>query len=176
VYRRLGSCFPGGKKLSPGLRRVIVITGSFHENLIWKLQVAATSYGIRLDHVVVGSDKEFVYKYKGMARRYQGIWLLPDNRVLSRRAMREVMSYSVRHGKQAMVFSPPLLSIGGLISAEPRPGDVAEQVLNRLHSIASDADIPGPDVTELTRTRFKVNNVVARQIGLKPVEEERDGA
>ena len=86
------------------------------------------------------------------------------------------MSYSVRHGKQAMIFSPRLLSIGGMISAEPRPGDVAKQVLNRLRSIANDAEIPGPDVTELTGTRFKANNVVVRPFGLEPIEEERDGA
>lgn len=86
------------------------------------------------------------------------------------------MSYSVRHGKQAMIFSPQLLSIGGLISAEPRPDDAAKQVLNRLHSITNDAEIPGPDVTELTGTRFKANTVVVRPFGLKQIEEERDGA
>lgn len=86
------------------------------------------------------------------------------------------MSYSVRHGKQVVVLSPQLLSIGGLLNAEPRPGDVAKQVLNRLRSIANDAEIPGPDVTKLTRIRFKANSVVVRPFGLKPAEEQRDGA
>lgn len=168
--------FSRWKRLSPGLRRVIVISGPFHEGLIRKAQSAASKNGIRLDHVVVRSDKEFVYQYKKMVGRFQGTWLLPDNRVLSRAAMREVMSYSVRHGKQVMVFNPQLLPIGGLISAEPRPDDVAAQALNRLRNVAGGADIPGPDVTGLTKTRFKINKVVARQLGLMSAEGKRGGA
>ena len=124
--------FTKWKTLSPSLRRVVTITGPMHKSLIAHAKNAAAKEGIRLDHMVVRSDKEFRYTFKNRVGKYQGIWLLPDNRVLSRSTMREVMSYSIRHGKQVAVFNPQLLSIGGLISAEPVPEDVAVRVLDRL--------------------------------------------
>jgi len=116
--------------------------------------------------MVVRSDKEFIYTYKQNAGKYHGLWLLPDNRVLSRKAIRDVMSYSVKHGKQVMVFSPQLLQIGGLVSASANADDVAEQVYRRLQDGAGEPNIPGPAVTPLTRADFRINRVMAGQLGI----------
>jgi hypothetical protein len=67
------------------------------------------------------------------------------------------------------VFNPQLLAIGGLISAEPKPEDVANQVIRRLRQANTKTGIPGPDVTALGQTRFQINTVLARQLGLKSV-------
>ncbi|MCG6975520.1 MAG: hypothetical protein LJE56_03825 [Acidiferrobacterales bacterium] len=160
--------FTKWKTLSPSLRRVVTITGPMHKSLIAHAKNAAAKEGIRLDHMVVRSDKEFRYTFKNRVGKYQGIWLLPDNRVLSRSTMREVMSYSIRHGKQVAVFNPQLLSIGGLISAEPVPEDVAVRVLDRLRKARPGAAIPGPGVVPLGKTRFQINKVLVRQLGLTP--------
>jgi ABC-type uncharacterized transport system substrate-binding protein len=160
--------FEKWKSLAPSLRHVVTITGPTHKNLIADAKQAAAGQGVRLAHIVVRSDKEFRYTIKNRVGKYQGIWLLPDNRVLSRSTMREVMSYSVRHGKQVAVFNPQLLSIGGLISAEPVPEDVAARVLDRLRAARRGAGIPGPAMTPLGKTRFQINKVLARQLGLTP--------
>jgi len=157
------------KALSPSLRRVVTITGPYHKHLVAAAKAAAAKQGIGLDHIVVRSDKEFRYTFKNRVVNYQGVWLLPDNRILSRSAMHEVMSYSVRNGKQVAVFNPQLLAIGGLISAEPKPEDVANQVIRRLRQANAKTGIPGPDVTALGQTRFQINTVLARQLGLKSV-------
>lgn len=157
------------KSLSPKLGSVLVITGPLHRAALREAQYDARRHGIQLRHMVVRSDKEFVYVYKQNADKYHGLWLLPDNRVLSRKAMHDVMSYSVKHGKQVMVFSPQLLQIGGLLSAVAIADDVAEQVYRRLEDGAGEPNIPGPAVTRLTRADFKINRVVAKQLGLMKI-------
>jgi len=57
-------------------------------------------YQIRLDHVEAGSDKETLYAYKTTLAEIQGLWLVPDNRVLSPRCDRDIMAHSVKEGKQ----------------------------------------------------------------------------
>ncbi len=152
--------------LAPRLRRVLVISGPGKERLIAEARTAARDAGIRLDHQTVRSDKEYVFAYKRAASRYQGLWVLPDNRVLSRSAVLDVMSYSVRQGKQVAVFSPELLRLGGLISVQPVADDVAEQVVARLRAGSGRQELPGPVVSDLTRSDLRINNVVARQLGL----------
>jgi len=168
------------KQLAPGIKTVLSITGQSHQGMLRDAQLDARRHGVRLKHIVVKTDKEFVYTFKQNIGKHQGLWLLPDNRVLSRRAIHEVMSYSVKNGVQVMVFTPQLLPIGGLISASADSGDVANQVYRRLQDGAGQLEIPGPAVTPLTRANFKVNDVVAHQLGLisKPgrKEQKTDGA
>lgn len=154
------------KRLAPGLKSVLVITGPTHRQFIKDAQLVARRHGVRLKHFVVRSDKEFVYTFKQNAMKYQGLWLLPDNRVLSRKAIHSVLSFSVKNGKQVLVFVPQLLQIGGLISAVASADDVANQVIRRLQDGAGQQELPGPAVTHLTRVDFKINYVLARQFGL----------
>ncbi|MEE8387764.1 MAG: hypothetical protein V3R65_04240 [Acidiferrobacterales bacterium] len=154
------------KQLAPNLKTVLSITGPAHHQMLIKARMDARRYGIRLKHLVVRSDKELVYTYKQNAGKYQGLWLLPDNRVLSRKAIHSVMSFSVKNGIQVMVFSSQLLQIGGLVSVAAVPDDVAEQVYRRLQDGAGRRELPGPAVTHLTRAEFRVNDVVAIQLGL----------
>lgn len=154
------------KQLAPNLKTVLSITGPTHHEMLKAARLDARRYGIRLKHLVVRSDKEFVYTYKQNASKYQGLWLLPDNRVLSRKAIHSVMSFSVKNGIQVMVYSPQLLQIGGLVSVAAVSDDVAEQVYRRLQDGVGKPDIPGPAVTHLTQAEFRVNDVVASQLGL----------
>jgi ABC-type uncharacterized transport system substrate-binding protein len=120
------------KQLSPRLKRVGVITGKSLRGLMEEAQAAARENGLELVHVEVRSDKETLYAYKQLVPKIQGLWLVPDNRVLSREVIRDVMAHSVREGKQVAVFSHQLLALGGLVSAESGYADIAEQVLERL--------------------------------------------
>lgn len=161
------------KQLAPNLKTVLSITGPTHHQMLKEARLDAQRYGIRLKHLVVKSDKEFVYTYKQNVGKYQGLWLLPDNRVLSRKAIHSVMSFSVKNGIQVMVFSPQLLQIGGLVSASVVSDDVAEQVYRRLQDGFGKPELPGPAVTHLTRVDFRVNDVVARQLGLTKLRNRK---
>jgi ABC-type uncharacterized transport system substrate-binding protein len=151
------------KQLSPQLKRVGVITGKSLRGLIDEAQAAARENGLKLVHVEVRSDKETLYAYKQLVPKIQGLWLVPDNRVLSREVIRDVMAHSVREGKQVAVFSHQLLALGGLVSAESGYADIAEQVLERLKQAHKDTGAP---IIPLTKATIRINTVMAKRLNL----------
>ncbi|GAB4510434.1 MAG: hypothetical protein Tsb0026_12240 [Sulfuricaulis sp.] len=151
------------KKLSPRLNTVGVITGRKLRNLMEEAQSTAKKNGLRLIHVEVKSDKETLYAFKQLSPKIQGLWVVPDNRVLSRSVIRDMMAYGVRQGLQVAVFSDQLLALGGLLSAETSATDVAEQVLQRVKNIHKDSDM---GVSGLTRSTILINHVMAKRLNL----------
>jgi ABC-type uncharacterized transport system substrate-binding protein len=155
------------KALNPKLTRVGVITGKNLQGLMEEAQAASREYQIRLDHVEARSDKETLYAYKQLSPKIQGLWLVPDNRVLSRDVIRDIMAHSVKAGNQVAVFGRELLGLGGLISAETSYADIAEQVLTRVRQVQEASGVPGAPVIPLTRTVIKINTVMAKRLNLK---------
>lgn len=154
------------RDLNPSLRRVALLTGANQQHLLAAATDAAQSYGIEVVYREVHSDKETLYTFKRLAPEVQGLWLLPDNRVLSAGVIRALMSYAVRQRKEVLVFSPTLLKIGGLISIEGTESDVAAQVLTRLQQAYGQREVPGPDVLPLTTMQLQINARMAKQLGL----------
>jgi ABC-type uncharacterized transport system substrate-binding protein len=170
---QLSDLFRVWKALDPSLQQVGAITGHNQEHTINQARRAAELHGITVVHRVVGSDKEALYVFKNLAPEIQGLWLLPDNRVLSRQVIRQIMSYGVRQGKQVSVFHPQLLEVGGLISVKSRDSDIATQVLARLNQSHGKENIPGPDVTPLSKTQLLINAAMAKRLGLVIPQEYR---
>ncbi|HEX9803728.1 MAG TPA: ABC transporter substrate binding protein [Gammaproteobacteria bacterium] len=166
-----GKSFAAWKALAPNLSDVGVVSGPGLEAMLARAAEAAIREGIRLHPVTAANDKEFQYAYKQMAGEVQGYWLLPDNRVLSRRVLREVMNFSVRHDKQVLVFSDELLGLGGLLSATSDPRDIAGRVLDRLAQAAHKETIPGADVVPLDEVTVTINAVMARRMNLRIPEQ-----
>ncbi len=152
--------------LAPELERIGIVVGPGQEQLVREIQIAAQSAQIELAVRTVQSDKEALYDFKRMTQDIQGLWLLPDNRVLSPEVVREIMSYSARHRTQVVVFGANLLDLGALMSVTSDPGDIAERVLERLASIDADNRVPGPDMQSLTTLNVDVNAEAARYLGL----------
>jgi ABC-type uncharacterized transport system substrate-binding protein len=149
--------FSTWKYLVPGLRQVGVISGPGHEALIAKARSAAKHHGIELVHRVVHSDKEMLYTFKRLTPEIQGLWLLPDDRILSRRVLRDVMAYSNKHRKQVMVFHPELLRLGGLLSVSGIEADTADQVIAALHAASDGTASPVSGLLPLTKIRIEIN-------------------
>ncbi len=154
------------KDVNPNLRRVALLTGANQQHLVTAAIEAARDYGMEVVYREVHSDKETLYSFKRLAPEIQGLWLLPDNRVLSAGVIRALMSYAVRQRKEVLVFSPTLLKIGGLISIEGTESDVAAQVLARLQQAYGQKEIPGPDIVPLTSMQLQINARMAKQLGL----------
>ena len=158
--------FRAWKALYPKLTRVGVITGTNLQGLMEEARAAAKENNIRLEHVEVRSDKETLYAYKQLSPKMQGLWLVPDNRVLSQDVIRDIMAHSVKEGKQVAVFGRELLGLGGLISAETSYADIAEQVLARVRRAQEASGVPGAPVIPLTRTVIKINTVMAKRLNM----------
>ncbi|MHB1142437.1 MAG: ABC transporter substrate-binding protein [Sulfuricaulis sp.] len=152
------------KQLSPRLKNVGVITGGNLKDLMGEAEVAARKHGLNLVHVQARSDKETLYAFKRLSPKIQGLWLVPDNRVLSRSVINDMMAYSVRQGRQVAVFSDQLLALGGLLSAETSAADIAEQVLERVKNAGREN---GVAVSGLTVSTIRINTVMARRLNLK---------
>lgn len=159
------------KSLSPGLTKVGLITGSHLGWLVDDATAAAKEHGMELIHVEVGSDKETLYAYKRLGRRIQGLWLVPDNRVLSRDVLRDMMVHSMKEGMQVLAFSRELLAVGALLSAESQQGDIAEQVIARVKQAQESGGLPGPDLRPLTRQELRINAVMAQRLKLRIPKE-----
>jgi ABC-type uncharacterized transport system substrate-binding protein len=158
-------------ELAPGLKRIGIIVGPGQEQLVEEIRTATQARQIELAVQTVQSDKEALYNFKRMTQDIEGLWLLPDNRVLSPEVVREIMSYSARHRTQVVVFGANLLDLGALVSVKSDPGDIAERVLERLADVGSGEQIPGPDMQSLTMLDIDVNAEVARYLGLNVVPQ-----
>ena len=84
--------------------------------------------------------------------------------MLSREAVHDLLAFAKRAGKQVLVFTPELLGLGALLSAEADPGDVAEQVLAVAGTAARASRAPA--VVPLTRARIRINPTVAAWFNL----------
>jgi len=162
----INKTFKAWRALAPNTTDISIITGSGFEDMIKTAQAEARKFGITLHHNVVNSDKEFKYAYKNMVSKVQGYWLLPDNRILSGSALRDVMTYSVRNSKQVAVFSEELLNLGGLFSVTSDNRDVAQQVLKRLAQGEQKANMAGPDITYLDKVNLRINTVMAERLNI----------
>lgn len=165
--------FSAWRALAPNIAEIGVISGPGLEDMILAAKAAAKGHGITLHHEIVNSDKEFQYAYKGMSDNVQGYWLLPDNRVLSGNMLRDVMTFSVRNGKQVVVFSEELLNLGGLFSAINDNQDIAQHVLERLEQAQYKDTIPGPDVIYIDKSDLRINSVMAQRLDLEIPEQYR---
>ena len=164
--------FARWSEMSPSLKRVGVITGPGLETVFASASKEAAKHGIELQHRVVATDKELLFEYKQLAPALQGLWMLPDNRVLSGRTIKEVMSFSVRNGKQVAVFSDAILRLGGVLSITTRPEEIAAKVEQRLQAAYKGKGVPGPELLLLEQGDIKVNSVAAKRYNLKYMEKQ----
>ncbi|MDH5764859.1 MAG: hypothetical protein OEZ38_02495 [Gammaproteobacteria bacterium] len=166
------SVFPSAKdlmstwqKLSPDLNSVVVITGEGLDSYINSAQKMAKSHGIELVHMLASNDKEFLYFIKNKTSLAQGYWLLPDNRILSGRVLKEFLSFSSKRSRQVAVFSAELLNYGGLISIAPSRKGIANSILENIDGLVKNELVAG-FMANVADSDIYINSIVADQLGL----------
>jgi ABC-type uncharacterized transport system substrate-binding protein len=154
--------FRAWRALNPKLRTVGVITGPQQSALLTEARQSARANGLELIAVEVKSDRETLYAFKRLSPRVQGLWLVPDNRVLSNAVLLDLMAHAVKEGKQVLAFSHELLALGALLSVESSPADIAGRVLARTRETSAKS----VGVLPLTRVETRVNATMLRRFGL----------
>jgi ABC-type uncharacterized transport system substrate-binding protein len=142
------------------------VTGPGQDALLADIREVVERAGLSLTVATVQSDQEALVRFKDMTHLIDGLWLLPDNRVLSPDVVREMMSYSAKHRKQVVVFGNGLLALGALMSVTSDERDVADRVLARFENTTENGQLRGPDLQQLTEIRTNVNHDVAKYLGL----------
>lgn len=149
--------FDAWHALSPQLKRVAMVTGPGLDSLLASARRAAASNQMSVSHWAVNSDLEALYAFKRLGPDIQGLWLVPDNRILSAKLLRDVLALADRQGIQVLVSNPQLLRLGAWLSAESDPADIAQQVVSRLRAAAAHgALVPGPAMVPLTKVKVQI--------------------
>ncbi len=165
--------FRAWHRLAPDIKKVGVLTGPGHERLIRRARSAANQEGIQLVHRVALTDKDMLYEFKRLVPEIDGLWLLPDERILSHRVLRELMRYSARHGKQVAAFAPQLLRLGALLSASSVESDIADQVVAALRNSETQSQPQPFQLLPLTRAEINVNSALAHRLGYKTLTDKQ---
>jgi len=160
------------RRLDPTLRSIALILGEARDALAAEATKAAASVGAEVRFETSHSDRETLYLFKRLAGQVDGLWLFPDNRVLSPTVLRELLSYANSHRVGVLALNESLLRWGALASAASVPADVAEAVhLVADRVVAGDTqDLPA--MTPLRAADLRVNLAVAAALGLPHVAEQ----
>lgn len=158
------------QEAEPSIESIGLLVGSGHTELVEQARRLAEQRGLRLSVIQANSDQEALYLFKRVVHDIDGFWLLPDNRVLSARSLKNMMSLANRQGVSVLAPSPSMLSIGANISVSPVAADIAARIrdiVERIHGGEIARVIP---MTPLTRFRVDTRDTGRRA----PVVARRD--
>jgi ABC-type uncharacterized transport system substrate-binding protein len=158
--------------IDPTLRAIALILGEGRDALSAEVTRAAASVGAEVRFETSHSDRETLYLFKRLAAQVDGLWLFPDNRVLSPTVLRELLSYANSHNVRVLAFSESLLRWGALVSAVSVPADITETVRVVAERVAAGKTQDLPAMTPLRAAELHVNPAVAAALGLPRVVEQ----
>ena len=156
------------KKFDPQIRRVGLIVSPTHTDLVPQAELAARNASITVKHEVSGSDRETLYLFKRLAPQIDGLWLIPDDRILSPAVLRDLMAYAVTHRVRICVFNDSLLDWGALMSASATPTDTARTLHRVLETMMAGRTNALPPLTPLSELAIRINTSVAGRLGISP--------
>ena len=155
------------RELDPSIRNVGAILGAGHDDLIEETNNALQEQGVKFHYAVAASDRETLYLFNRLVRDLDGFILFPDNRILSRAVLEEIMNYAARHRVQVAVFNKSLLERGAIFSASAVPADIAETIAGVLESQIGKRDSQLPAVSALSNIKIDINPSLLQKFGLE---------
>jgi ABC-type uncharacterized transport system substrate-binding protein len=153
------------KELNPSLTSVGAIIGAGHESLIDEAMLAAEELGLEMHVRVAGSDKETLYVFNRLIPDIDGFLLFPDNRILSRTVLEEMLGYASRHRVQVAVFNESLLAMGAALSATAIDADIASTIVRVLDRFEKNQVDHLPALTPLSEIEIRTNKTIIQQYG-----------
>ena len=160
----------GWSSIDPSRKRIGMIVSEAQKSLVAEARAAAGD-SVEIKAEVSSSDRDTLYLFKRLAPQVNGLWLFPDNKILSPPVLRELMSYAVAHGVGVLVPNDALLAWGALASASSTPADVARNVRFVLDRVNAGSTAGLSPMTPLTEIKVQVNADVARALGVADVSQ-----
>jgi hypothetical protein len=162
----LGLQLRSWRAVDPSLRRVALIVSETHVPLAEEARQAGETLGIDVDYEISTSDRETLYLFKRVGSEVDGLWVVPDNSILSTSVLEEIIEYGLSHGVGALVPNDALLRMGALLSARPTPPDVARAVHSVVERVVAGRTAGLPVLTPLGEAQLRINAAAARRLGL----------
>ena len=153
------------KKLDPKIQRIGLIVAEPHSELIAQAEKAGKASSVAVIHEISSSDRETLYLFKRMTPQIDGLWLVPDDQILSPAVLRDLLSYARSHGVRVCVFNDALLEWGALMSATPTSADTTRTVRRLLEGLSNGATT-APNMTTVSELVIRLNVDVAGHFGL----------
>jgi len=143
------------KEVDPSVKRIGLIIGEGHEELVAAAEIGAQRHDIDLVVQIARSDQETLYFFRRMIRDVDGLWLLPDNRILSSRVLQQMLTEAKQRRFPVSVPSESMLSLGAMISMTTQASDIAETIADVVRKIAA-GNIEGVSpITQLSAITVK---------------------
>ncbi len=146
------------KKVDPTISRIGAIIGQGHEDLVTEAELAAQRHGLELRLHVTSSDQETLYVFKRMIRDIDGFWLFPDNRILSRRVLQQIIDEAKRRHVPVLVPSESMLQMGASISVSSVASDIANTIIEVIRQIQAGKLAQVPPISPLSEVLVKTND------------------
>jgi hypothetical protein len=156
------------KQLDPSLGRLGMIVSEGHARLVEQSERAALQAGLTLEAAVSTSDRETLYHFRRLAREIDGLWLFPDNRILSPAAIAELLRQASLHGVQVLAVNAPLPSGGALMSASGSTRDLTAAVRYVLDRVVRGETMGLAQMTPLREVLVQVDERAAARLELPP--------
>ncbi len=99
---------------------------------------------------VTQSDQETLYFFRRMIRDIDGFWLFPDNRILSRRVLQQMLEEAGRQRVPVNVPSESMLSLGAMVSMTSQAHDIAAAIVRVVRAIQQGELDDIPPITALS--------------------------
>ena len=148
------------KEVDPELARVGVIIGEGHDDLVAEAELAAERHGVDLQIHISRSDQETLYFFRRMVRDIDGFWLFPDNRILSRRALHEIMEDAQHRQVRVLAPNDSMLGMGASISVTSVAADIAATITRIVRQIEAGNLALVPPITPLSDIRVRTSGAV----------------
>ncbi len=148
------------KKIDPSITRIGAIIGEGHEDLITEAELAAQQHGLELRLHVTSSDRETLYVFKRMIRNIDGFWLFPDNRILSRNALQQIVAESNRRHVPILVPKESMLQMGASISVSTVASDIARTITDVIRQIQAGKLAQVPPITPLSEILVRTKDSI----------------
>jgi len=161
------------RRIDPNIKNVGAILGPGHEDLIAEADNAMGAYGIQFHHAVAETDRETLYLFNRLVREIDGFVLFPDNRILSRTVLIEMMGDAARHRVQVAVFNEPLLHLGATFNAMTVPENIAVTMTGVLDEMINGDIDRIASITPLSDISIKTNPAIIQKLGLLQEESNR---
>ncbi len=142
------------KRIDPSLERVGMILGPGHDELVEAARTAAAEHDVELLVHEVRSDQETMYVFRRMMRKIDGYWLIPDNRVLSKRVLNEILTESRNRDVQVLAPSDAMLEMGAALSITAVAADIAAQIYTVVKQIRDGGIVSVAAMTPLSAMRI----------------------
>ncbi len=139
--------------------------------MIAEAEVAAAELDLELRVRIAHSDQESLYFFRRMVRDIEGFWLIPDNRILSARVIKQMLDEADHQQVPVVVPNESMLAMGAAISISTVAADIAETIVSVVRRIQAGEIDKVPPITRLSEIQVKTNdNVFTKQTVAKAAD------